>query len=132
MKSLLIDSSATSTSTPRVLPSAHSIPEMNHNELEVFGSTNAASMEGFVVVLAARCRRSRTRRTSIRHREASSSRGTGSDVIEVHSQGISPLARMLTLVMLTQLPAIYAGLINDVDPGPVPVIENFKQQLADE
>jgi hypothetical protein len=39
---------------------------------------------------------------------------------------------MLTLVMLTQLTAIYAGLINDVDPGPVPVIESFKQQLADQ
>ena len=34
--------------------------------------------------------------------------------------------------MLTQLAAIYAALINDVDPGPVPVIENFKQQLADQ
>jgi hypothetical protein len=39
---------------------------------------------------------------------------------------------MLTLVMLTQLAAIYAGLINDFDPGPVPVIENFKRQLADQ
>jgi hypothetical protein len=57
---------------------------------------------------------------------------SGSEVIEVHSQGISPVARMLTLVMLTQLAAIYVGLIKDFDPGPVPVIENFKRQLADQ
>jgi hypothetical protein len=50
----------------------------------------------------------------------------------VHSQGISALARIFTLVMITQLAAIYLGLINDVDPGPVPVIEDLKKHLADQ
>ena len=110
---------------------AHSVPEMNHNELEAYGSTNAAKREGFVVVLlrdADDHERVALRLDVVKQLVESS----GSEVIEVHSQGISPLARMLTLVMFTQLSAIYAGLINDVDPGPVPVIENLKRQLADE
>ena len=109
---------------------AHSIPEMNHNELEVYGSTNSARLKDFIVVFL---------RDADDHERVAGRfdivkrivENAGTDVIEVHSQGISPLSRMLTLVMLTQLTAIYAGLINDVDPGPVPVIENFKQQLED-
>jgi glucose/mannose-6-phosphate isomerase len=110
---------------------AHSLPEMSHNELEAYGSANAASRKGFVVVMlrdAGDNERIALRFDIIKRLIESS----GSDVIEVHSQGISPLTRMLTLFMLIQLTAIYAGLINDVDPGPVLVIQNLKQQLADQ
>jgi glucose/mannose-6-phosphate isomerase len=110
---------------------AASLPEMNHNELEAYGSANAASRKDFVVVMlrdAGDHERIAIRFGIIKRLIESS----GSDVIEVHSQGISPLARMLTLFMLIQLTAIYAGLINDVDPGPVLVIQNLKQQLADQ
>jgi glucose/mannose-6-phosphate isomerase len=110
---------------------ANSVPEMNHNELEAYGSTSEAIRKGFVVVILrdADDHERVALRLDIVKRLVEES---GSEVIEVHSQEISPLARMLTLVMVTQLTAIYAGLINDVDPGPVPVIENFKQQLADQ
>jgi glucose/mannose-6-phosphate isomerase len=109
---------------------AHSVPEMNHNELEAYGSTSEAIRKGFVVVILrdADDHERVALRFDIVKRLVEES---GSDVVEVHSRGISPLARMLTLVMLTQLAAIYAGLIKDVDPGPVPVIENLKRQLAD-
>lgn len=109
---------------------ANSVPEMNHNELQAYGSSNAASLHDFVVVLLrdADDHERVALRLDIMKRIVE---GAGSDVIEVHSQGISFLARMLTLVMLIQLTAVYTGLINDIDPGPVPVIENFKRQLAD-
>jgi glucose/mannose-6-phosphate isomerase len=110
---------------------AHSVPEMNHNELEAYGSTSEAIRQGFLVVML---------RDSDDHERVAVRldivkrivEESGSEVIEVHSQGTSPVARMLTLVMHTQLAAIYAGLINDVDPGPVSVIQNFKRQLADQ
>ena len=110
---------------------AHFVPEMNHNELEAYGSTSEAIRKGFVVVIlrdADEHERVALRFDIVKRLVEES----GSEVIEVHSQGISPLARILSLVMVTQLTAIYAGLINDVDPGPVPVIENFKRQLADQ
>jgi glucose/mannose-6-phosphate isomerase len=110
---------------------AHSLPEMNHNELEAFGSANATIRENFVVVLLRDVddHERVALRFDIVKRLVERS---GAEVIEVHSQGISPLARLLTLVLITQLTAIYTGLINDVDPGPVPVIEDFKRQLADQ
>ena len=69
MKWLLIDSSATSTSTPRVLPSANSIPEMNHNEIEAYGSANSARMQDFVVVLLRDADDHERIAAQIRHRE---------------------------------------------------------------
>jgi hypothetical protein len=37
----------------------------------------------------------------------------------------------LSLILLTQLAAIYVGLANDVDPGPVAVIQKLKSELAE-
>jgi glucose/mannose-6-phosphate isomerase len=107
---------------------ANSLPEMNHNELEALASANR---EDFVVVLLRDAEDHE--RVALRFDVAKKLlERTGAEVIEVRSQGISPLARLLTLVLITQLAAIYGGLLNDVDPGPVPVIEDFKRQLADQ
>jgi glucose/mannose-6-phosphate isomerase len=107
---------------------ANSLPEMNHNELEALASANR---EDFVAVLLRDAEDHE--RVALRFDVAKKLlERSGAEVIEVHSQGISPLARLLTLVLITQLTAIYMGLINDVDPGPVPVIEDFKRQLADQ
>ena len=110
---------------------SHSFPEMNHNELEAYGSANAMIKENFVVVMLRDV--DDHERVSLRFEVVKKIvERSGAEVIEVHSQGISVLARLLTLVLITQLTAIYTGLIHDVDPGPVPVIEEFKQQLADQ
>ncbi|MPZ92756.1 MAG: bifunctional phosphoglucose/phosphomannose isomerase [Actinobacteria bacterium] len=107
---------------------ANSLPEMNHNELEALASANR---EDFVAVLLRDAEDHE--RVALRFDVAKKLlERTGAEVIEVRSQGISPLARLLTLVLITQLAAIYGGLLNDVDPGPVPVIEDFKRQLADQ
>jgi len=107
---------------------ANSIPEMNHNELEALASANG---EDFVAVMLRDI--DDHERVALRFEVVKKLvERSGAEVIEVHSQGISAVARLLTLVLITQLTAIYMGLINDVDPGPVPVIEDFKQQLADQ
>jgi glucose/mannose-6-phosphate isomerase len=53
------------------------------------------------------------------------------DVVEVHSEGISRIARALSLLFITQLAAIYTAITYDVDPGPVEVIESLKDRLAE-
>jgi len=53
------------------------------------------------------------------------------NIVEVHSEGTSALARLLSLVMITQLAAIYVGLLNERDPGQVAVLEELKQRLKD-
>jgi glucose/mannose-6-phosphate isomerase len=53
------------------------------------------------------------------------------EVIELTAEGRSPLARLLYLVLLTQLAAIYVGLSYGVDPGPVAAIQKLKSELAD-
>lgn len=109
---------------------ANAIPEMNHNELEAYGSKGAASNDFITVLLRDVDDHERVGLRLDVVKELL--RSAGNEVIEVHSRGISRLARMLTLVMLTQLTAIYVGLVNDVDPGPVPAIEEFKSRLADQ
>ncbi|MGH2699536.1 MAG: bifunctional phosphoglucose/phosphomannose isomerase [Actinomycetota bacterium] len=109
---------------------AHSFPEMNHNEIEPYGWPHVPR-EQFVVVLL----RDGDDHERVAQRLDVTKRlieGSVSEVIELQSQGISTLARLLSLILTTQLAAIYAGLINNVDPGPVPVIERFKQQLAEQ
>ena len=107
------------------------LPELDHNEIVGWNVLEELTSSNFVVVLLrdagdherVALRMDITRRL-IEKRVA--------EVIEVRSEGTSPLARILSLVMLTQLAAIYVGLANGVDPGPVEVIEKLKQELADE
>jgi glucose/mannose-6-phosphate isomerase len=49
----------------------------------------------------------------------------------VVSEGQSPLARLLSLILVTQLAAIYVALARGVDPGPVEVLEKLKRKLAE-
>jgi glucose/mannose-6-phosphate isomerase len=54
------------------------------------------------------------------------------DVVEVPAEGDTVLARLLSLVFITQLAAIYVGLSYGVDPGPVAVIQQLKAELRDQ
>ena len=53
-----------------------------------------------------------------------------SDVVELRAEGTSALARLLSLIFVTQLAAIYVALSYGVDPGPVEVIQNLKKELS--
>ena len=52
------------------------------------------------------------------------------EVVEVPAQGKSSLARLLSLILVTQLASIYVGLAYGVDPGPVEVIQSLKAELS--
>lgn len=53
-----------------------------------------------------------------------------SDVVELRSEGRSRLARLMSLLYVGQLAAIYLAFLAGVDPGPVEVIERLKGALA--
>lgn len=105
----------------------NSFPELNHNEIVGWSDTSHADDRVLVllrdrddhprVVLRFDITRDLIRRSFC-------------DVIEIESEGIGPLARVLSLVFVTQLAAIYVALARQIDPGPVDVIESLKQELA--
>ena len=108
----------------------HQLPELDHNEIVGWNQLDDLSSSRFVAVLL---RDDEDHpRVSLRFditRPLIESRFA--EVIELRSEGISPPARLMSLILLTQLAAIYVGLMYDVDPGPVEVIQNLKVQLAD-
>jgi glucose/mannose-6-phosphate isomerase len=56
---------------------------------------------------------------------------SAADIVELTSVGESPLARMASLLYITQLAAIYTGIAHGVDPGPVEVLDYLKRRLAE-
>lgn len=104
------------------------IPELDHNEIVGWNRLRDLTAKNFVVVLL----RDRYEDERIARRFKATVdllAGNVSDVVEVESQGRSPLARLLSLALVTQLAAVYLGLGYGVDPGPVETIEKLKSAL---
>lgn len=113
----------------KTLAFANALPEMNHNEIESWSSLAELSHANFVAVLLRDS--GEHERTALRFELTHKLlEGRVAEVLEVRSEGTSPLTRLLSLVMTGQLTAIYAGLANDADPGPVPVMQKLKQDLS--
>jgi glucose/mannose-6-phosphate isomerase len=106
------------------------IPELNHNEIVGWNRLSELTTENVVLIFL----RHDGEHERIRLRfeiTRSLVEGKVAEVVEVPAEGRSPLARLLSLILLTQLAAIYVGLANDVDPGPVAVIQKLKSELAE-
>lgn len=107
------------------------LPEMNHNEIEGWAGLTELTRKNFVAILL---------RDADEHPQVSRRfevttrliRGSVADVVEVSSHGDAPLTRVLSLIYVTQMAAIYLGLAYGVDPGPVRVIERLKEDLVAE
>ena len=107
------------------------LPEMNHNEIEGWSGLRNMTSENFVAVfLRDEGEHPRvTKRFEITKRLID---GSVARIEELTSVGESPVARLLSLIFVTQMAAIYLGLAYGVDPGPVAVIERLKEELAKE
>lgn len=104
-------------------------PELDHNEIVGWSGLTELTRDSAVIVLL----RDSGEHERIAMRVEITRRlieKAAADVIEVKSTGGSPLARLLSLVFVTQLAAIYVGLARGVDPGPVEVIQELKSELA--
>lgn len=106
------------------------LPELDHNEIVGWNNLSELTAENFVNVLL--IDPSEHDRVALRFEITRSLiQKALPDVYEVQAEGRSPLARLLTLIFVTQLAAIYVALSYDVDPGPVDVITELKNQLAE-
>ena len=108
---------------------AHFFPELNHNEIVGWKKLAGLTKESFVLVLLhdpADHERVKIRfeiTTELIHNDFA-------EVVELTAEGSSALARLFSLVLVTQLAAIYLGVANGVDPGPVEVIQGLKARLT--
>lgn len=107
----------------------NAFPELNHNEIVGWsGLTDVTRANAVIVLLRDLVEHERVAmRIAITRRLIADS---ASGVVEVKATGESSLARLLSLVFVTQLAAIYVGLARGVDPGPVEVIQQLKAELA--
>jgi glucose/mannose-6-phosphate isomerase len=104
------------------------LSELNHNEIESWRANELT--KNFVLVLL----RDRNDHPSISQRFDITKELIGNraeNALEIESEGQSPLARLLSLLLVTQLAAIYLALVRGIDPGPVEVIEKLKKKLAE-
>lgn len=105
------------------------IPESNHNEIIGWNQLADVTRDKMVLILL----RSDDEHERIAHRFEITRELIESqfaEVIEVPAEGRSTLARLLSLVLVTQLASIYVGLSYGVDPGPVEVIQKLKAELS--
>ncbi len=108
---------------------SHALPEMDHNEIVGWSKVGAAIGAPFVLVLL----RDPEDHERVKLRFEITTdliRSNFAEVIEITAEGTSALARILSLILVTQLAAIYVGLANGLDPGPVESIESLKAKLA--
>lgn len=107
----------------------HELPELDHNEIVGWKNLDDLTRRNIAVVLI----RDSDEHERIKIRFEITKRlieGNLAETVEIHSEGVSALARILSLILVTQLAAIYVGFSYDVDPGPVDVITQLKTELA--
>lgn len=104
------------------------LPELNHNEIESWQAAELTKDLHLVLLRDPDEHRSIDRRFEIT-KELIGERAQ--DPIEIMAEGRSALARLLSLLFMTQLAAIYLAVARNVDPGPVRVLERLKQKLAE-
>jgi glucose/mannose-6-phosphate isomerase len=103
------------------------LPELDHNEIE---SWQGDLTRDFALVMLRDHNENHS--VSRRFQVTQALMGArGAEAREVMSEGRSPLARLLSLLLVTQLAAIYLALARGVDPGPVEVLQKLKQKLAE-
>jgi glucose/mannose-6-phosphate isomerase len=108
----------------------NAFPELNHNEIVGWTGLTDVTKDHIVLVLL----RDPDEHPRVGLRFDITRRlvgGNVSEVTELRSEGLSSLARLFSLVFVTQLAAIYVGLAHGIDPGPVEVIQQLKAELAE-
>lgn len=96
------------------------LPEAHHNEVVGWHHSDGKL---FAILLDDASISHRFDVTELVMREA------GVDAIRVKPRGESPLAKLMSLVLMGDLASVYLALANDVDPTPVDEIEGLKKRL---
>ena len=102
----------------------HVIPEMNHNEIVGWTSSNPKMVPILI--------RRKTEKEEIRNRfEAlKETAWKNTDIEEIFVQSEKKLANIMEAIFIGDIVSIELAKFNDVDPTPVEVIENLKKELG--
>ena len=103
---------------------AGAVPEMNHNEIEAWGTRPATAMH--VVLLRDSLEAPEIRRRFAVLRELIAGQVA---VSEAWTRGKGGLARLFSLIALGQWTSFYLAALRGVDPWAVPLLEGFKARL---
>jgi glucose/mannose-6-phosphate isomerase len=106
---------------------AAELPEADHNE--IVGWEEAPEIGNFFgLFLEDTDQHPRTRRRIDLTEKLIAPKASGT--LKVESRGQSPLARLLSLVLLGDMVSIYLAVLRGLDPTPVKVIDQLKTELA--
>ncbi|MGH2786503.1 MAG: bifunctional phosphoglucose/phosphomannose isomerase [Actinomycetota bacterium] len=109
---------------------AAELPEANHNEIVGWNVLDDLTRRHFAAVMIRdvdedpRIARRFNATTELMH-------GHFASVTDVVASGTSEMARLFSLLLIGQMAAIYTGLANEVDPGPVEAIAKLKLELRE-
>lgn len=110
---------------------SHYYPELCHNEIVGYGQNGDVTRQILTLVeLRHSFEHPQNQRRFDITRELI--RETVHDIIEVRAQGETRLAQLFDLTYIGSLASVYMALASDVDPGPVDVIWQLKNALADD
>ncbi len=104
------------------------LPELDHNELVGFGEGAAPADSFFVVALDDDQADERLRRRMDYTLEIVAARAGG--VARVDARGATPLARLLSTIVVGDFASLYLAVLRGVDPAPVAAIEGLKARLG--
>jgi glucose/mannose-6-phosphate isomerase len=102
------------------------LPEMNHNEIEVWGAEEAQGLHAVLLRDGDEPAEIVDRFTLVRELLDPAAGG----VSEAWARGRGRLARLLSLVYLGQWVSYYAAMLRETDPWPVPMLTEFKRRLG--
>lgn len=105
------------------------LPELDHNSIEGFGLASEVVPLVHVLFLFHEALGSRMRRRYDATAHEYEIAGVSHERIE--TGGTTPLAQLLTSVYFGDLTSYYLGMLNNIDPSPVPAIARLKARLAE-
>ena len=102
----------------------HQIPEMNHNE--IVGWTLPNNQMSVILI------RDNNENAQIKNRFEATKNVAWDNVkiVECTAEGKTPLTRIMSMIILGDLVSLELAKLNNVDPTPVEVIENLKNELG--
>ena len=102
----------------------HQIPEMNHNE--IVGWTLPNNQMSVILIRD----NNETVQISNRFEATKNVAWDNVEIVECTAKGKTPLARIMSMIILGDLVSLELAKLNNVDPTPVEVIENLKNELG--
>ena len=110
----------------KILAIAGALPEMNHNEIEAWSGPAARGRHVVLLRDAGEAPAIATRFQLVRDLTAPAAGG----ISEIWTRGTGPLARLLSLAYASLGVSFYAAMLREIDPWPVPVLEEVKRRLS--